>query len=373
MNNWPRQVVGTRADELLAAAALPYSQWRDRFPGHRPFPYFCSYWPEELVMALGWEPVRVLPPAKVGTPARLPTYCCTVARGCLEEGEAGRLPFEAAGFAQSCDTMQCLSQIWRHAVAENSFTFVPPVDLGAAGALRYCAEELAALGRQLEQVSGRTLETGALARAIKLNNRLRKLLAKLEEMRPWLPSTLAAELERAAQIAPRAFSGEVLEAALPELERLFKGDEDLPRRYRRVVVSGAVLEGADLFGLLEELGARVVADDSCTGRRHFAGLVDEDGDPLEALAARCLRRPPCPCRHQGLDARLDYLLELARSKGAEAVILVLRKYCDPHAWDAVYLTEGLRGAGVPAYVLELEGASPGGQEKTRLQAFLECL
>lgn len=373
MEKWRDYLEGTALAELLEAAAVPYAQWRERFPGHRPFPYFCSYWPEELVMALGWEPVRILPPAKVGAPARLPAYCCTVARGCLQEGEAGRLPFETAGFAQSCDTMQCLSQIWGHAFPVNTYTFVPPVDLGAAGALRYCREELKILGHRLERAAGKTLEDGALGAAVKLNNRLRRLLEDLEGMRALLPSALAAGLERAVQVVPRVFAVEILEKALPELKTRLKAEEELSRRFRRVVVSGAVLEGADLFVMLEELGARAVADDSCTGRRHFAGLADESGDPWEALAARFLQRPPCPCRHRGLNGRLDYLRELARTKGAEAVILVLRKYCDPHAWDAVYLTEGLREAGVPAFALELEGAAPGEQEKTRLQAFLECI
>ncbi|MEW5899025.1 MAG: 2-hydroxyacyl-CoA dehydratase family protein, partial [Bacillota bacterium] len=201
---------------------------------------------------------------------------------------------------------------------------------------------------------------------------------RLEELRPHLPAALVARLERTAQVVPRSLYAKALEEILPVLHK-WAGEQAENRRgrgkdrLRRVLISGAVLENEEIPGLLEELGVRVAADDICTGYRHFTGLVEETGDPFEALAARILQRPPCPCRHQGLDARRDYLLELARSRGAEAVILILRKYCDPHAWDAVSLAQGLRATGLPVYVLELEGASPGGQEKTRLQAFLECL
>lgn len=119
-------------DFLLENLELAPRDWRQRFPEHRPFAFFCSYWPEEITMALGWEPFRVLPPARVGTPARLPAYCCTMARGCLEMGEAGDIGVPA-GFAHSCDTIQCLGQIWRSAVNENTVMFVPPVALGSPG------------------------------------------------------------------------------------------------------------------------------------------------------------------------------------------------------------------------------------------------
>ncbi|MEW6274034.1 MAG: 2-hydroxyacyl-CoA dehydratase family protein [Bacillota bacterium] len=376
MDHWRDLIAGTGMEKLAAAAELPYRAWSEQFPGGRPFAYFCSYWPEELTMAFGWEPVRIFPPAKAGTPARLPTYCCSVARGCLEQGERGDLPFRETGFVHTCDTMQCLSQIWRYAVTDVTVSFVPPVTLNAPGALRYCAAELERIGRQLERLSGRAFHPDDLRRAIALNNRVRGLVQRLEELRPHLPAALVARLERTAQVVPRSLYAKALEEILPVLPKR-AGEEAENRRgknrLRRVLISGAVLENEEIPGLLAELGVGVAADDTCTGYRHFAGLVEETGDLFEALAARILQRPPCPCRHQGLAARRDYLLELARSRGAEAVILILRKYCDPHAWDAVSLAQGLRAAGLPVYVLELEGASPGGQEKTRLQAFLECL
>jgi len=382
VDHWRDLIAGTGMEKLAAAAGLPYQAWSEQFPGARPFAYFCSYWPEELTMAFGWEPVRIFPPAKAGTPARLPTYCCSVARGCLEQGERGDLPFREAGFAHTCDTMQCLSQIWRYAVSEAAVTFVPPVTLNAPGARQYCAAELERVGRQLERLSGRAFVPDDLRRAIALNNRVRALAQKLAELRPYLPAALAARLQRTAQVVPRSLYAQALAEILPGLQKLAgeqaQGGTPAERGkgkdpFRRVLISGAVLENEEVPALLEGLGARVVADDTCAGDRHFAGMAEETGDPYEALAARILRRPPCPCRHQGLHARRDYLLELARSHQAEAALLILRKYCDPHAWDAVSLARELRAAGLPVYVLELEGASPGGQEKTRLQAFLECL
>ncbi|OAT87088.1 2-hydroxyacyl-CoA dehydratase subunit D [Desulfotomaculum copahuensis] len=352
---------------LLEAAASGGAGWPQLYPGSRPFGYFCSYWPEELILSLGREPLRLLPPAAAGVPARLPAYCCLPARACLAAGEAKEYDFLAgAGFAHTCDTIQCLAGIWPH---RHTFMFVPPVTMDSPEAGTYFKAELERLWRRLAETAGVQSDAHQLQRAVVLMNRIRSLAGQLDELRPQLPSPLVAALMRAGQLMPRAAYAASLEAALPALA--VKADGVGERR--RLLISGSILENDGLYVMLEELGARVVADDTCTGYRHFAGLVNERAEPLAGIAARYAARPPCPCRHQYLEARLDYLLALARRRSAEGVVLVVRKYCDPHAWDAAAAGDRLREAGVPVLVLEMETSTPGGQERTRLQAFLECL
>ncbi|WP_035107146.1 2-hydroxyacyl-CoA dehydratase subunit D [Desulfovirgula thermocuniculi] len=356
--------------EILEVASSAPAAWAARYPGRRFLGFFCSCWPEELVSALGGEPLRVLPPARPGSPARLPAYCCTVARGCLELGEKGTLGFLAgAGFAHACDTMQCLGDIWRYAAGMPVFYLVPPVAPLACGAEEYYTEELSALYARLAGAWGEEPREDALREAVKLHNRVRALVGRLEELRAGLPSPLVAAVLRAGQVMPRREFLRLLEEALPGLA----ARASRPAGRRLLAVSGAVLETDDFYRLVEELGGRVVADDTCTGYRHYAAPVEESLPPLVALARRLASRPPCPCRHLGLEARARYLLQLVRSKGAHGLVLILRKYCEPHAWDAVHVAGALRGAGVPVLVLETEGPVVGEQERTRLQAFLEQL
>lgn len=354
--------------QLIEAAGLHRTAWAERYPGRRAFGYLCSCWPEELSLAAGCEPVRLLPPPRAGAPARLPAYCCTVARGFLELGEAGEYGgLAGVGFAHACDTMQCLGEIWKSSRRGEAFVCVPPVALKNEGALKYYAAELASLLARLGESFSCSPGPEELRSAIALNNRVRSLVGKLDGLRPRLPSHLTFTLMLAGQLMPRVDYAGLLEKALPELA----GHAKDPGGRRRVLVSGAVLESDGLYRMLEELGGRVVADDTCTGFRHFAVPVAEEGDPLGALAARLAARPPCPCRHLGLGARADYLVRLASSRQARAAVLVLRKYCEPHAWDSVSLSGALRAAGIAVQVLELEGALPGEQERTRLQAFME--
>ncbi|MCL4515008.1 MAG: 2-hydroxyacyl-CoA dehydratase family protein [Firmicutes bacterium] len=352
---------------LLKVGASGGSGWSRLYPEGPPFGYFCSYWPEELVLSLGWEPYRMLPASANATPGRLPAFCCSLARACLAAAEAGEYrELAGVGFGHTCDTIQSLAGIWPH---ERTFLLVPPVALQAPGALAYHTAQLASLWRRLAGQAGKEPDPAALRRAIRLTNRIRALAGRLDEMRPRLPSPLVSAILRAGQIMPREAYAAALEAALPELA----GAAASPQGRRRLLISGPALENDGLYELLEELGARVVADDTCTGHRHFTGLVAEDEEPLAAIAGRYASIPACPCRFKHLDDRPDHLAALARDREADGVILVVRKYCDPHAWDAVSVAKRLRGEGLPVLVLEMQTATPGEQERTRVQAFLECL
>lgn len=360
-------------DLLLEESSMKGAGIVNRYPGRKFFGFFCSYWPEELVLAAGMEPVRIFPPAGNATPAELPAFCCSLARGSLSMARQGQLNHLAGvGFAHTCDTMQCLGGIWGEVPGLGSaLTVVPPVMLSAPGAGRYYREEISLLAGKLGDLTGSCPGGDEISEAVKLCERIRLLASELDEMRPLLPSQLVSAILRAGQLMPREQYAQILEAALPELKEM-ASPPGVGRQ--SVLVSGAVLESDGLFEMIEELGGRVAADDTCTGYRHYAGApVSGAADPLEAIVRRYSEMPPCPCRNRGLEERAEYLERLARSRKARGAVIVIRKYCEPHAWDAVPVAHRLLTGGMKVLVLELEGSEVGGQERTRLQAFLESL
>ena len=54
--------------------------------------YVCSYVPEEMILAAGAHPVRLFGAKENASLAdsHLQSYCCSLARGVLEEGLSGR-------------------------------------------------------------------------------------------------------------------------------------------------------------------------------------------------------------------------------------------------------------------------------------------
>src|SRR5690606_1046909 len=101
------------------------------------------YWPEELVLAAGLEPLRLFPSQAKAMPPELPAFSCSLARGILADLKGpGLKKLAGLGLAQTCDTMQCLGSIARTILKDRVLELVPPVLLAASGAREYYLEEL---------------------------------------------------------------------------------------------------------------------------------------------------------------------------------------------------------------------------------------
>lgn len=368
--------------ELLEIASLPGEEILARYENKKFFGFTCSYWPEELILGRGMEPFRLFPHETGVMPSELPSFSCSLARGLvtqLKENGPNALKdrLSGIGLVQTCDTMQCLGSICQEIVKDGVWEMVPPVLLGSSQAREYYVAELKALWDRLPDGQDREREGQGLRGGIQLLNRIRYLANSLDEMRPDLPSWLVASLLRAGQIMPREEYSQALAAALEQLPKL---REENPTRLK-ILLTGALLERDDLYLLVEELGGRVVVDDTCTGTRHYAQAQADESlaeslsleELLDWIASRHLQMPLCPCRHRQLNERITYLEELAGERQVQGAIIVVRKYCEPHAWDAVPIAASLEEKGIGTLTLELEGAQVGGQERTRIQAFLENL
>ena len=119
----------------------------------------------------------------------------------------------------------------------------------------------------------------------------------------------------------------------------------------------------------------MVDDDLFHGRRYVSTDVDETGDPIEAIARWYAQRNvniPCPTRVQQ-DADWDaYLVGAVRQSGAEAVIHLLPKFCEPHMLYYPELRKGLDAAGIPQLLLETEHEGlPAESFRTRVEALVE--
>ena len=94
----------------------------------------------------------------------------------------------------------------------------------------------------------------------------------------------------------------------------------------------------------------MVDDDLFHGRRYVSTDVAETGDPIDAIARWYAQRNvniPCPTRVQQ-DADWDaYLVAAVRRSGAEAVIHLLPKFCEPHMLYYPELRKAPRRGGHP--------------------------
>jgi benzoyl-CoA reductase/2-hydroxyglutaryl-CoA dehydratase subunit BcrC/BadD/HgdB len=118
------------------------------------------------------------------------------------------------------------------------------------------------------------------------------------------------------------------------------------------------------------LGFSLVGDATCTGDRAVAFDVDEHGEPLAALAHAYHRRPPCVFIRPN-DEFYDYARDLARERGARAVIWRSVRGCDLYNLESQRAEKSL---GLQFLALDMscgDGDSP--RLRTRVEAFAESL
>jgi benzoyl-CoA reductase subunit C len=369
-----RQAVLDQLRTITEAPSDYARQWK-RQTGRPIIGTLCSYVPEEIVLAGGAMPFRLLPNTAEFSRADtcLQTYACCLARGILEQALTDRLNFlDGLIFGNTCDTMQCLADIW-HVRLENQVaeTFMMPVHVSHSAARGYLIAEISRLIDSLNSHLGLKVDRAALSKTIADCRTARQALAKLYDLQrgpsPVLSPRQIYDVALARWFMPPAEYTAAVTAIM----------DDHPSTKAtgpRVVVVGGPLLDASLADVLEELGASWVGDDLCTGARATWAGPDVLDDPIAAIADRLLTRPPCPAKHlDGYDPGRP-VVDRAREAGADGIVVYRLKFCDPHAFDYPRLKEALDEASLPNILIEVEtSAGSAGQLRTRLQAFLEMI
>jgi benzoyl-CoA reductase/2-hydroxyglutaryl-CoA dehydratase subunit BcrC/BadD/HgdB len=359
--------------ELPGWFADPFSEWGRRFPGRRAYGYLCTYAPLELLHAAGFSPVRLTQssgPVSLAE-AHLPSFSCALARTVTEQMLRGGLDFlEGVLFTHTCDTLQCLADIWRMAAPRfHVLTLSMSTVMGGAADKAYLLTELQRLADRLETTYGCRVTREGLLASMALYNTQRRLLSELYERSSHVSALQAWSLVQAGMLMPVEEHVALLQRFLQDLP----GQAELVGRGPALVVVGAILDDPLIPQLIDELGGRLVGDDLCSGSRYWDTLVDEEREPFDALTERYIRRAPCPAKRVAGQSRPQRLLDLVRARGAQGVVFAQLKFCDPHAFDYVPLSRALDAANVPHLLLETDVGVSAGQVRTRLQAFLEML
>ncbi|MFP4641909.1 MAG: 2-hydroxyacyl-CoA dehydratase subunit D [Dehalococcoidia bacterium] len=339
--------------------------------------WFCSYTPEEIILASELHPYRVLPhPSQAPTLADscLGSSFCPYARASLGEALQGNYDFlDGLVIVNSCDAMRRLYDAWRHYIGDDFVYLLDVPRLNSEAAAKRYREELERFGEALASHFGTQMQDDSLVSAIDLCNQVRSSLRELYEANHAAGSPLPAShlhnIVQASSLLPR---GDYL-ALLENLVSQVRDSDEATGQLPRILVSGAVMDNPQVLDIFLEHGAKVVCDDLCTGTRYFWYQVEPESDPLLALSRSSLERIPCP-RMKDSERRFDHLLELVSQFQVDGVVLYTQKFCDPFLFDIPVMRKELEKRDIPCLILESE-FTPGTmeRERTRIQAFIEML
>jgi benzoyl-CoA reductase subunit C len=338
--------------------------------------YFCSYVPREVIFAFGKTPVRVMPTAVKASEAEafLPRNFCSLIKVTLASFMEDPSDLEAVVHSDSCDGLRRLHDVWRYYVDVPSLHLLDLPRIKTATGVTYFQQALKELAAVLEHHLEVQLSAERLASSLECYNSQRSLLSQLEDR--WVSGLLTAS--RYYQLRHQALSLDPLAVNETLENELATSRQDGPsaERRTRILLVGSLLTPQELVEAIENNGARVVGEDSCTIGRDQLHQMDPSSDVdemLRRLASAYLEKPPCP-RMRDFSGRMQHLSDSIRERRVDGVVVFLYKFCDLFLSEYPVLRETLQAMGVPHLLLEDEGeATLSGQHRTRVEAFLELL
>lgn len=329
--------------------------------------------PEEMLHAAGMLPVTVWGTEEPAPPpGRVPSFLCPVLRGIFASIRGGLgARVDAWVFPSTCDTLQNAYEVLRLSGSHPPlFPLVFPLSGPSPGAAEFLLDRIEAFREWAEEVGGRPVSEGALERSLRVYDENRGRFGLLENRMAESPGVVTAEeygwISRAGMILPKEAHSELLDAVLSR-------PAGPGGRARGKVFLSGMLPPPGLLETLDRAGGVLVGNDLALGHRYYAGPAAGSGDPALSLVRRHLGREPCSTLHDGGIPRSDFLFERIRASGADRVILVRVRRCEPEGGDLPSIAEGARERGIPFLCLDTD-LSAGERErwKVHVEAFLEA-
>jgi bcr-type benzoyl-CoA reductase subunit C len=233
------------------------------------------------------------------------------------------------------------------------------------------------LRSQLEELCGTVISGDALADSIRTFNRNRQLLRHIYDLRRSGRIRISAKQMQALVKSSMVMDVAEHSSILTELVEILETEQPDGHKQIRLHLSGHFCHGPrpELLDVIEECGAVVVDDDLFTGFRSISTDVSEVGDPIDALTRWYFDRNtkvPCATRAQKNVDWEEYLVRSVEKSGAEGVIVLMAKFCEPHMLYYPELRKELIRCKIPHLLIEteLEGLAIE-PIRTRVEALLE--
>ncbi len=362
----------------MSTFALPQRAERARElhqQGKKVIGYFCCYTPVEMITAAGLVPYRLTgtagqPLAKVDR--YLETVICPFIRSVFEMRLSGDYDFlDGLVMGNMCDTINfaytAFEDYWKPAFSH--FLDVPhkitPV---------YFRSEFGRFGKALADYSNIDISDEALKQATLAHNRNRTLQRELYDLRKSEPPLILASDALNVTLCNLGLPVEEGNVLIENTIAAAKaGEVKRPGQGVRLLVWGSQLDSPKILQSIEESGANVVIDDTCTGYRNFRRDIQVTPDPLDGLTTYYADQVCGRTIHNGIEDRFDHLKALIQDFKVDGAILYLLRYCDINGFEVPLLSSYLKDLGVPSLTIEDDYSGALAPVKTRIQAFVEML
>lgn len=347
---------------------------------------FCAYTPNELVMAadavavglcgLSDEPIAE-------AESVLPKNLCPLIKSSYGFAYTDTCPYfyfsDLILAETTCDGKKKMYELLGELKPVHVMQ-LPPGQLGE-GALESWHKEMRVLKERLEKDFAVHITDEALRQAIKLKNEERKAMLEFFHLGKLNPAPISGyEISTVMDSIMFVFDPreriKIIKARTAQI--LSSWEENVKGKAStrpRILITGCPIGGVrdKVIKQIEDLGADVVGIECCSGPREKEDLVDENMDPLQALAEKYLR---INCSVMSPNkGRFEALGKMVNDYQADGVIEVILQACHTFNVESAsvkkFITEEKK---IPYLKLETDySPADKGQISTRLSAFLEII
>lgn len=339
--------------------------------------YFCSYTPVELIRAAGFHPVRIKGSEQESSSANemLCGNICPYIKAVVDQKINGNLEdFKGMVFVNSCDGMRRLYDAWvKLDEGKKSFNYIIDIPKNTDdAAVFYYANLLKNFKEKLESFFTLKIHHDDINQSITLYNAVREKVRQFLH-RYWSGYIgqsgyeIFSLLKKGVNVVPEKFQ--------TYLTHIMKQREDIrdTRDVPRLFVWGSIMENEKIMKIIEDAGAKVVAEDLCNGSRYFDAQINVSDDPILSIARRYIMRSPCS-RMVNIFERINKVLAVMQEKSIHGAIYHTLKFCDHNLLDYPMIKKTFHEKNIPLLHLNCDSTfSSEGQIKTRVEAFLEQL
>lgn len=355
---------------------------------------YCIMVPEELIYAAGAIPVRLSGgsyEASCAGDELVPRDTCPVVKASVgftylnfpslyEMCDAVIVPTTCDAKRKMGEELSKFKEVWMLEV---------PHIKDSEGSRMQWLQQLYGLKKNVEKFSGRKfisrkISLKALDAAIKMVRLAQYQARRLYEIRK---SSAPVIFGREAALAINAYSYSAASEWTGAMARLNDELEARCRKSRsvcsehtpRILLAGcpAIFPNWKIPSLIEEMGAVIVADESCMGDRYLydpVGITEKSmKDMMVGIAARYLMPCVCPSFSPNED-RLYRLLQMAEEFRIDGIIYYVLKGCIIYDFELIRVEESMKEKGVPVLRIETDyNPEDIEQLRTRIEAFVEVL
>lgn len=345
---------------------------------------FCTYFPQEVAMAMGAATVSLCSTSDETIPAAekdLPKNLCPLIKSSYGFAATKKCPFfyfsDLVVGETTCDgkkkMYEYLSQF------KDVFTMELPNRQTKEG-LELWKKEIIRFKEYLEEKFQVTITEEQLRNAVKIQNEGRVALKRLYELMKLDPAPMKGQelfkvLYGSTFKADRSKIPAEVNAIADKIEKEYQ-EGKMEEKKPRILVTGCPIGGATekVIKAIEDNGGIVVTFENCSGAKSIDKLVDEDTEDIyEAIAERylsigCSVMTPNP-------NRLELLGRLMDEYKVDGVVEMILQACHTYNVESLGIRRFVNDQkGKPYISVETDYSQADiGQLNTRIAAFIEML